>query len=76
MIAALEELDVQAERELYARLADPEVIARCRSTMGTYSERANEALRQIRPSIYREGLADLMDYIELCPWGGLENQLK
>jgi len=75
-IAVMDELDDREQHELYERLAEPEILARCQATMDEYTGRALEALGRIQPSIYREGLGDLMDYIQQCPWGGLEGKLK
>lgn len=75
-IAVMDELVESEQHELYERLAEPEILARCRATMDEYAGRTQEALGHIPPSIYREGLGDLMDFILQCPWGGLEGKLK
>lgn len=72
----LEEIDDEEQRRLYERLADPEIITRCRTTMDAFTGKAEAALRQIQPSVFREALGDLLDYVQKCPWGGLEDKLK
>jgi geranylgeranyl pyrophosphate synthase len=56
---------------LYKRLADDEVLAKCRETMETYAVKAEEGLSLMPANIYRAGLADLLDYIRHSPWTGL-----
>jgi geranylgeranyl pyrophosphate synthase len=56
-------------------LSRPEVIERSRATMNEYAEQARSHLARLPSSIYRVGLADLLDYVLCCPWGGLEQQL-
>jgi heptaprenyl diphosphate synthase len=58
------------QQSLYRRLAGAPVLDRCLDTAETYYREAEARLRLMPMNIYRSGLADLLDYIRDCPWGG------
>jgi heptaprenyl diphosphate synthase len=71
-VAAAESLDDAAQAALYRKLAGQEVIDGCLDTAEGFYRQAQDRLRRMPANIYRAGLADLLDYIRGCPWGGLE----
>ncbi len=75
-LACAEPLNHRERVRVHAILRRPEVVEKSRETMEDYAARARRSLGAMPPSIYRLGLADLLDYIVLCPWGGLESKLS
>jgi octaprenyl-diphosphate synthase len=75
-LASTGTVDPAAQEDLYRILGSEPVIARCRETMETYFQKAQGLLAQMPVNIYRSGLADLLDYIRYCPWGGLGPALE
>lgn len=71
-VAAAATLDEPAQAALYRKLAGRAVIDRCLETAEGFYQQAQARLRLMPVNIYRSGLADLLDYIRGCPWGGLE----
>ena len=67
-----ERMDGRMQARLYRRLAAPEVLERCTQTMAPYAAEAAGHLSRLPPNIYRMGLADLLDYVERCPWTGIQ----
>lgn len=65
-------MDRRMQTSLYRRLAGIDVLTRCEHTMASYLESARMGLAQMPINIYRTGLADLLDYVKNCPWGGLD----
>lgn len=61
---------------LYRKLASEPVLEKCRETMSEYFAKAEQCLSQMPLNIYRFGLADLLDYVRNCPWGGLEASIS
>jgi octaprenyl-diphosphate synthase len=59
----------RAQARLYRKLATRDVLALCAQTLTSHAAEATRQLQRLPPSIYRSGLADLLDYIERCPWG-------
>jgi geranylgeranyl pyrophosphate synthase len=57
------------ERTLYRLLAGDDVMALSRQTMKPYREAAAAAVSQMPNNIYRQGLADLLSYVDECSWG-------
>lgn len=71
-VAQRRSLDGRRQTALYRRLASREVVARCEETMARYLASAKQGLARMPVNIYRTGLADLLDYVQHCPWGGLD----
>lgn len=71
-LAAGRALNRPMQTALYRRLAGADVLARCEQTMERYLDSAKKGLAQMPVNIYRTGLADLLDYVQHCPWGGLD----
>jgi octaprenyl-diphosphate synthase len=68
-------LDARAQVSLYRRLASKQVLDRCRESVDQYADAAATYAQDMPMNIYRLGLADLLDYVRRCPWGGLEGHL-
>lgn len=75
-LASGESLDGARQDALYRKLADEQVLSRCRETMSKYTRQAEACLRQMPNNIFRAGLNDLLIYITACPWGGVGTQTK
>lgn len=67
-----ESLEPRAQTTLYGKMADPKVLERSEETVRRYTTLAEDYLGQMPVSIYRTGLADLLDYVKACSWGGLD----
>ncbi|HEY3381254.1 MAG TPA: polyprenyl synthetase family protein [Vicinamibacterales bacterium] len=74
-LARAETLNRRERARMQKILARPTVVEASRSTMDVYAANARRCLDRMPSSIYRVGLADLLDYIVRCPWGGLESTL-
>lgn len=70
-----EPLTARTQATLYRRLASKEVLDRCRATVEQYADAAAACARRMPMNIYQLGLVDLLEYVRLCPWGGLEEHL-
>lgn len=70
-LAAADALDEAEQAALYRRLGARAVVDRCLETAAGFHDEARARLRAMPANIYRAGLADLLDYIRGCPWGGL-----
>lgn len=75
-LASGRQLGEKVQSNLYRLLSSEPVIARTQETMKSCADRAWQALSRMPNNIYRMGLADMLDYIERCPWGGLELPVK
>ncbi|MEM8998430.1 MAG: polyprenyl synthetase family protein [Acidobacteriota bacterium] len=71
-----EDLDADEQAGLYALLATEGVLDRCRASLRERRREAVEALHQLPPSLFREALGDLLDFVSVGPWGGLEASLS
>lgn len=59
-------------RTIYQLLADENVLTACKETIQEYIDKVVSCLAIMPRNIYTMGLADLFDYIKLCPWGGMK----
>lgn len=66
-----ETLDAKLQEHLYEMLAQKDILDKAESIMRSYSTEAKHCLSQMPVNIYTTGLADLLDYITVCPWGGI-----
>jgi geranylgeranyl pyrophosphate synthase len=69
-VARGQALALGEQRKLYQLMSGTEVVAESRSVMEQYVEGARKMITRMPINIYRSGLADLLDYVEICPWGG------
>jgi heptaprenyl diphosphate synthase len=70
-LASGEALGENEQQRLYRKLAGAPVRKRCLETASTFYREAESRVGAMPMNIYRSGLADLLDYIRDCPWGGL-----
>ncbi|MEM8998007.1 MAG: hypothetical protein AAGF23_24715, partial [Acidobacteriota bacterium] len=75
-LARGEDLGASEQADLYALLATDGVLERSRRSLAEHREEAYGALRRLPPSLYREALGDLLDFVAAGPWGGLEQRLS
>jgi geranylgeranyl pyrophosphate synthase len=59
-------------RIIYDLLAEKNVLSACKDTIQEYLDKVANCLISMPHNIYTMGLADVFDYIKLCPWGGLK----
>jgi len=74
-IAACEPVEPHEEVGLYELLTAAPVLERCRETLDQRAGAAAAQIAAMPPSIYRLALADLLEYVRQCPWGGLESRV-
>lgn len=74
-LAKAEPLNRREQARVQKILSRPEVVERSGATMNVYAAKARRSLERMPSSIYRMGLADLLDYVVHCSWGGLESKL-
>jgi octaprenyl-diphosphate synthase len=70
------ELSQRDRSALHHLLRNDEVRRRCVQSIREYAAVAERELREMPANIYRFGLADILDYVSHCPWGGLEDALR
>lgn len=75
-LAEAKKISRAAASELERLLATDEIVARSKATMDEYAAKALDGLARMPASVYRAGLADLLDYVRGCPWGGLQQALS
>ncbi|MEO1084840.1 MAG: polyprenyl synthetase family protein [Acidobacteriota bacterium] len=71
-----DDLDADEQAGLYALLATDVVMERSRRSLAEHRAQAYDALRRLPPSLFREALGDLLDFVCAGPWGGLEQRLS
>ncbi len=71
-LASGQPIGARAQAQLYRLLSSEPVVALTQETMAVYAKRAWKGLERMQNNIYRMGLADMLDFVERCPWGGLK----
>lgn len=64
-------LSAKARQRVARLLARADVLRACDTTIEQYVAKAKGWLAKAPLNIYRLGLEDLLDYVQMCPWGNI-----
>lgn len=71
-IGSKQTIHPESARTIYNLLAEKTVLSACKETIQEYIDKVVSCLSIMPKNIYTLGLADVFDYIKLCPWGGMK----
>ena len=70
-LAHKQHVNPDSAETIYKLLSDKNVLSSCKNTLQEYIEKIASNLTKMPQNIYSMGLADIFDYVKLCPWAGM-----